>query len=322
MTKPTYLPPSAPTKSEVVINTPTMRYIASLRSQESRRTMTSTLNCFARELNVSSHKDLEWSSVNADVIRHVINRFYERGLRTQRLNTYLTAIKKCSEKAWSMGLINDRELFEIKEIKGERGYQIKRSRPLNSDEVEKLFEQRASPSYSENILIRDNAMLAIMIGCGLRRAELLGLKFDCFFKKQERWWLKVTGKGNKQRQIPINHRRWPHIERWLKLRSKYVSQPSDDVVWLRIDKTGNISYAPIVDTSTVYRIVVRRFQMMFGHREHASPHDLRRTMATLLHKAEVDVSLIQDLLGHSNVATTFGYIHKEDSELVSAVDRI
>lgn len=309
-------------KSDNVTQTPTMRYISSLRSPESRRIMTSTLNCFARELGAHTHREMEWLDIDADVIRHVINRLYDRGIKTQRLNTYITAIKKCAEKAWNMGLISDHTLFEIKEIKGERGYQIVRSRPLNTDEVDQLFAQSVTENYSKNTLIRDNAMLAIMLGCGLRRAEMLALSFDSFFKKQDRWWLRVTGKGNKERQIPINNRRWVHVERWLKLRAQYTSHPTDDCIWLRITKNGHVLSAPISDTSSVYRVVTKRFKMSFGRLEHASPHDLRRTVATLLYKAEVDIGVIQDLLGHANISTTYTYITKEDSVLVSAIDAL
>lgn len=323
MTKPPSVAPRRPPASlNAEQSTPTMRYIGTLRSPASKVTMRSTLNCFARELGYADHNDIDWNHIDSDAIRYVINGFYDRGLKTQRLNTYLTAIKKCAVKAWSMGFISERTLYEIREIQGEKGYQIKRSRPLSSNEADQLFQQQPRDDYSSAALVRDNAILAILLSCGLRRAELVGLRLDSFFKKRERWWLFITGKGNKQRHVPISSRFWPHIEKWLRIRLEHTAFPSDDTVWLRVNKNGQICSTTMQDPSSIYRIVTKRFAMMFGQHEHASPHDLRRTMATLLFRADVEASIIQDLLGHTNISTTYGYIQKDEDDLLGAIDKI
>ncbi|MBF4253802.1 integrase, partial [Vibrio anguillarum] len=109
-----------------------------------------------------------------------------------RLNTYIIAIKKSAAKAWNAGLLADRAFYEIKEIQGEKGYRVKRSRPLSATEARSLFCETSQSS--DHFTIRDNAILALLIGCGLRRSELLSINLNSFYKKNDRWWLKIVGK--------------------------------------------------------------------------------------------------------------------------------
>ncbi|AZS26318.1 tyrosine-type recombinase/integrase [Vibrio anguillarum] len=300
------------------LSSPTSKYIQSLRSPLSRVTMTSTLNRFARLCGYADHTGIEWNKIDADLIMRVINHLYENGIKTERLNTYIIAIKKSAAKAWNAGLLADRAFYEIKEIQGEKGYRVKRSRPLSATEARSLFCETSQSS--DHFTIRDNAILALLIGCGLRRSELLSINLNSFYKKNDRWWLKIVGKGNKERRIPINTNHFNYVKKWLKIRMAFELPVEGDYLFLRLKKEGHLLRHGISAPSTIYRIVLNRCKGVLGDDVHASPHDMRRTMATLLYHNKVELDVIQDLLGHANISTTLKYIEKDEELLERAVD--
>ncbi|MBF4437953.1 hypothetical protein ERJ77_26420, partial [Vibrio anguillarum] len=136
---------------------------------------------------------------------------------------------------------------------------------------------------SDHFTIRDNAILALLIGCGLRRSELLSINLNSFYKKNDRWWLKIVGKGNKERRIPINTNHFNYVKKWLKIRMAFELPVEGDYLFLRLKKEGHLLRHGISAPSTIYRIVLNRCKGVLGDDVHASPHDMRRTMATLLY---------------------------------------
>ncbi|MBF4410971.1 site-specific integrase, partial [Vibrio anguillarum] len=93
-----------------------------------------------------------------------------------------------------------------------------------------------------------------------------------------------------------------------------------DYLFLRLKKEGHLLRHGISAPSTIYRIVLNRCKGVLGDDVHASPHDMRRTMATLLYHNKVELDVIQDLLGHANISTTLKYIEKDEELLERAVD--
>jgi integrase/recombinase XerD len=144
--------------------------------------------------------------------------------------------------------------------------------------------------------VRDSAMMAILYGTGLRRSELLGLDVSDYDNGK----ITVKGKGNKIRLAYVVGEAKSMVERWLSVRCGIGTAP----LFVAIAKGGRI---------TNHRLDGRSLGVVLNKRaEQAgialfSPHDLRRTTATHLLDRGVDLSVVQQMLGHAHISTTVLY---------------
>jgi site-specific recombinase XerD len=158
---------------------------------------------------------------------------------------------------------------------------------------------------------RDKILLGLLTGAGLRREELAGLTFEDIILQpvagRVRTVLNVTGKGAKDRIIPINDRLAAAVEEWHTIVGNgYVARS--------ITKGGVIGDS--ISTVGVFNIVNKAGEAI-GKPELA-PHDLRRTYAQLGYEAGVSITQISQLLGHADVATTQRYLNL-DLDLTTTV---
>jgi len=152
--------------------------------------------------------------------------------------------------------------------------------------------------------LRDRAILALLLGCGLRRAEAANLTFDRIQQRDGRWVLvDIIGKRNKVRSVPMPN--------WTKLAiDDYAAKAilSDGVVFRSINKGGRV-YGNSMSEQALYNLVVE-YAAALGFAQLA-PHDLRRTFAKLAHKGGSGVDQIQLSLGHGSIQTTERYLGVE-----------
>jgi integrase/recombinase XerD len=162
--------------------------------------------------------------------------------------------------------------------------------------------------------LRDRAMLELMYAGGLRASEVGALKVNEYESKLA--FLKVTGKGNKQRIVPIGQPAVEAVDRYLtELRPHLASHPDRrDGFRLLLSRTGR----PI-DRIAVWRIVVRTARLAGLEKVH--PHLLRHSFATHLVAGGADLRVVQELLGHSDIGTTQIYTHVDRSHLRRAIER-
>ncbi len=151
--------------------------------------------------------------------------------------------------------------------------------------------------------IRDDAVLEILYGSGLRVSELCGLQLSAV--RLDDHVLVVWGKGSKERQVPMSESSVAALRRWLEIRGDVVVSDSHDSVFG--NERGNL-LAP----RDVRRIIDRRSPVP------THPHALRHTFATHLLDGGADLRSVQELLGHSDVATTQRYTHVSRDRLKSA----
>lgn len=145
---------------------------------------------------------------------------------------------------------------------------------------------------------RDNLILDFFLNTGLRISELVSIK-HCHYQDN---LLKVLGKGKKYRFLPLPE----HLAQQFKSNSQdYLFQT----------KTGKSLHV-----SQVRRMIYQR-RKKAGLTKHISPHTFRRSFATLLDKGEVRLTIIQKILGHSDINTTSGYIHNSYQEIVKELNR-
>jgi integrase/recombinase XerC len=182
-------------------------------------------------------------------------------------------------------------------------------KPLTAPKATALVDgaEIASPDAPDWILARDTAVLALLYGSGLRVSEALSLnRRDAPTKGRD--MLRVTGKGNKTRVVPVLPIVREAVERYLKLCPLRLG--SDDPLF--IGARGKQLSPRII------QLRIARARAALGLPETATPHALRHSFATHLLGAGADLRAIQELLGHASLSTTQGYTEVDRTQLLKA----
>ncbi|MCS7027445.1 MAG: site-specific tyrosine recombinase XerD [Bacteroidia bacterium] len=175
---------------------------------------------------------------------------------------------------------------------------------LSVQEVEQMLNALPIQSPQD---IRNRAIIETLYSCGLRVSELINLTFDQLFLEIE--YLKVKGKGNKERLVPIGQWAIEWIERYLKeVRQKQkVKLSAQNVVFL--NKNGGKL------TRVMVFYIIKKAARLANISKNISPHTLRHSFATHLVENGADLRIVQDLLGHASITTTEIYTHVDTSFL-------
>lgn len=174
---------------------------------------------------------------------------------------------------------------------------------LSTEEVDAL---EASIDLTTNEGHRNRAIIEVFFSCGLRVSELTNLKLSDLFLQEG--FIRVNGKGNKQRLVPISPKAIHELELWFDDRRQMDIKPGEeDYVFL--NRRGHHL------TRTMILIMVKRQAEAAGITKTISPHTLRHSFATALLKGGADLRVIQELLGHASVGTTEIYTHMDDESL-------
>ena len=174
---------------------------------------------------------------------------------------------------------------------------------LSTEEVDALEN---SIDLTSNEGHRNRAIIEVFFSCGLRVSELTNLKLSDLFLSQG--FIRVNGKGGKQRLVPISERAIHELELWFDDRRQMEIKPGEeDYVFL--NRRGHHL------TRTMILIMVKRQAEAAGIKKTISPHTLRHSFATALLKGGADLRIIQELLGHADLGTTEIYTHMDDESL-------
>ena len=174
---------------------------------------------------------------------------------------------------------------------------------LTTEEVDRL-EQAIDLSKWEGQ--RNKAIIEVLFSCGLRVSELVNLKMSALYLDEQ--FVRITGKGNKERLVPISENAIKQLKYWFIDRSHMNIKPGEeDYVFL------NRRGAHL--TRTMILIMIKRLGAEAGIQKTISPHTLRHSFATALLKGGADLRAIQAMLGHENIATTEIYTHIDTTTL-------
>ncbi|MBR5655754.1 MAG: site-specific tyrosine recombinase XerD [Prevotella sp.] len=174
---------------------------------------------------------------------------------------------------------------------------------LSTEEVDQL-EDSIDLSTSEGH--RNRAIIEVLFSCGLRVSELVNLKYSDLYL--EEGYIRVLGKGSKERLVPISERAIHELANWKSVRNLMVIRPGEeDYVFL------NRRGAHL--TRTMILIMIKRQAEAAGIQKTISPHTLRHSFATALLEGGADLRVIQALLGHESIGTTEIYTHIDTSTL-------
>ena len=174
---------------------------------------------------------------------------------------------------------------------------------LTTDEVDKL---EASIDLSKPEGHRNRAIIEVLFSCGLRVSELTHLRLSDLFL--EDGYVRVMGKGSKERLVPISQRAIHELQLWFFDRNLMTIKPGEeDYVFL------NRRGAHL--TRTMILIMVKRQAEAAGIQKTISPHTLRHSFATALLEGGADLRVIQAMLGHEDIGTTEIYTHIDTTTL-------
>ena len=174
---------------------------------------------------------------------------------------------------------------------------------LSTAEVD-LLEQAIDLSKWEGH--RNRAIIEVLFSCGLRVSELTNLKLSNLYIEEQ--YIRVMGKGSKERLVPISPRALDELSYWFVDRNVMKIKPGEeDYVFL--NRRGHHL------TRTMILIMIKRYALEAGIKKTISPHTLRHSFATSLLEGGADLRAIQAMLGHESIGTTEIYMHIDTSTL-------
>ncbi|QFZ55008.1 integrase [Oceanihabitans sp. IOP_32] len=237
--------------------------------------------------------------VNYSQIRSWIVSMVENGLSNRSINRKLSALNTYYKFLLKIEVISLNPLAKHKALKTNKTVQI----PFSEKEVMAVLNELYFESDFEGI--RNKLIIELFYSTGIRRIELVELKL--LNVDLEEKTLKVLGKRNKERILPLLDSLVPTFKKYLILRGELESITDRDVLFLT--KKGVKIYETLV-----YRIINEYFSLVSA-KVKKSPHILRHSFATHLLNQGADINAVKELLGHSSLAATQVYTHNSIAEL-------
>ncbi|MCP4537742.1 MAG: tyrosine-type recombinase/integrase [Chloroflexi bacterium] len=229
------------------------------------------------------------------------------GLAPSTINLRLSAIRKLAVEAADNGMVDQVLANGIRAVKGVKTAGVRAGNWLTKNQAQDLLN---APSVETLKGLRDRAILALLIGCGLRRNETAELNFDHVVQRDGRWVIvDLVGKGNRVRTVPMPSWAKAALDQWIE-----VAALTDRRIFRRVHKGGYVNGDSM--TAQAVADVVKFYSDLCGFDDLAT-HDLRRTFAKLAHKGGAGLDQIQLSLGHASIKTTERYLGVEQ-DLVSA----
>lgn len=215
-----------------------------------------------------------------------------QGLAPSTVNQKLSAIRKLATEAAYNGFLDSAAAQAIHDVKGAKRQGTRTGNWLSKQEAEALL---SAPDTTTVKGKRDRAMLAVLIGCGLRREELVHLRFEHVRQRDGRWCIvDMLGKHGRTRTVPMPAWAKAAIDAWTT-----AARISSGAVFRGVNKGNRVTGASL-SSQGVLRCVQKYAKV--------APHDLRRTYARLAHKGGARLDQIQLSLGHASLITTERYL--------------
>ena len=214
------------------------------------------------------------------------------------INLRLAAVRRVAFEAADSGLLSPELAAGIRRVKGVRRIGVRLGNWLTVEQGKRLLAGVDRDSLRG---IRNYAILAMLIGCGLRRGELLGLHIDSIQSREERWVIAdLLGKAGHIRTVPIPDWVKAAVEKWTE-----ASGIINGALFRSIDRRGRV-WGTGMTPKVLWEIV--KAAAARADIPKLAPHDLRRTCARLCHLAGGELDQIQFLLGHVSIQTTEHYL--------------
>lgn len=259
-------------------------------SERTRPEYARALNDFMVWYKLTEQRGLTKATFNAHV-----TALKARGVTDSSINQRLAALRKFASEAADNGLIDYATAFAISKVKNISIEGGRLGNWLTQDQANQMLN---APDVSTLKGKRDRAVLAVMLGGGLRREEVCSLTVEHLQQREGRWViLDLKGKRNKTRTIPIKARIKVALDLWLQaanIQTGYIFRPL---------RRGDHVQNKRMNAQAIWNIV-----KAYSPVASLAPHDLRRTFAKLANKGGSSAAQIQKTLGHESVKTTEVYL--------------
>ena len=266
----------------------------SVRSPESKRAYRRGLELFLNWWQ----SECPSSHFNKATVQRYRAQLLESGLSPSTVNLYMTAIRRLAVEAADNSLMKSEVASGIGRVKGIKKEGVRTGNWLTVHQAERLIN---TPDMTTLKGKRDRALLAVMIGCGLRREETAYLMLEHVQQREARWVIvDMTGKGGRVRSVPMPSWTKAAIDEWIT-----SAGFSSGRMFRPVNKGDNLAGESMTAQSIFETVKKYAAKIGVGN---IAPHDLRRTFAKLAHKGRAALEQIQLSLGHASIQTTERYL--------------
>lgn len=261
-------------------------------SQHTRRAYSRALTEF-----MAWHGSTGQSGFNKATVQAHVSALRAAGVSASSINQRLTAIRKLATELADNGVIDHSTAQAVSRVEGVRKEGKRLGNWLTKEQAQRLLQL---PNVETIKGLRDRAILAVLLGCGLRREECATINVVHIQQRDGRWVIvDLVGKRSKTRSVPMPS--------WAKMAiDQYATAAgiSGGVLFRSVRRGDHLQEEGM--TAQAIFDVVKTYAQQIG--AEVRPHDLRRTFAKLAHKGNSPIEQIQLSLGHSSVQTTERYI--------------
>ncbi|MGL5037198.1 MAG: tyrosine recombinase XerC [Aeromonas sp.] len=244
----------------------------------------------------------DWAELDPSQVRSLVTRMHKGGLTPRSLATKVSALRSFCDWQVRQGQLVANPARGI--------VTPKQGRPLPKNlDVDEMSQLLNISDQQDPLAVRDRAIMELMYSSGLRLAELVGINL-ADIKLDDRQ-LKVTGKGSRERVLPIGRMAVEWLQKWLKVRPLLAGDESE----------------ALFVSNRKQRLSARSVQARldgWGNKQalnaHVHPHKLRHSFATHMLESSGDLRAVQELLGHADLSTTQIYTHLDFQHLAKVYD--
>ena len=285
------------------------RYLADLRvknaSPHTLRNYGSDLREFLEYFSPPDREPCAPAAISALNLREWLGSLYSRGLDAISIRRKLAAVRSLFRFLTRERTLESNVARLVRTPKSPKRVPIVPS----AERTNGLIDSIATTDLDRPQPERDLLLFELLYGCGLRVSELAGLNLDDFDRTEQ--WIRVRGKGKKERQVPYAAKAAAALERYLPVRTP--ANPSEPALLL--------SRRGVRLSDRTARAIVKLYATALGGDGSLHPHTFRHAYATHLLADGADLRAIQELLGHSRLSTTQKYTQVSLTDLMAVYDR-
>jgi len=298
--------------------------INGLTSEHSRRVYSTALFEF-----LTWYDEKGKPGLNKATIQAYKSRLQSRNLAPSTINLKLSAVRKLIQEISDNGLMDPLLAATITKVRGIKSSGVRSGNWLTREQAQALIN---APNIKTFKGMRDRAVLAIMVGCGLRRSEVSRLTYAHIQQREGRWAVvDLVGKGRRVRTVPMPPWTKVAIDAWVRQLEARVGHITQDQRVFRainkgdkltgVRKASDFSRSDGFMSDQAIADVVKTYCDQLGY-DSVAAHDLRRTFAKLARKGGAEIDQIQLSLGHASIQTTERYLGTQQDMNDAPADRL
>lgn len=247
----------------------------------------------------------DWTQVQNAQVRIYAGELKKRGLTGKSIQRALSAIRSFYRFLLRQGLAQENPALDIPAPKSPK----RLPKTLNADQMSWLLDAPTDAADADWQTCRDQAMFELFYSSGLRLAELAALDLDSI--DWHAATVRVLGKGNKERELPIGRMAMQALKQWLACREQVLPLDADALfISARRQRIGH----------RAIQLRLKQLAVQRGLPQAVSPHTLRHTFASHMLEASQDLRAVQELLGHADISTTQVYTHLDFKHIAEVYD--